>query len=1488
MLLTLLLYCPPVQRWAVGIATQYASEKTGMDISIEDVRLRFPIDISLNGVKAIQQNDSLPHVKDTIIDARDVLCDIQLRPLFKGKVEVDALLFDSVTLNTNGFVSDCRVKGKVRQLSVVSHGIDLKNDSVLINKARMTGADLDICLSDTAKEDTTKSETPWLVKVKNLDITKSRIKVHLPGDTLNITASIGSFGVRNGFFDLKSSEYRLASATLADSRLQYDNRFETKVKGLDYNHIDISRLNLSIADLMFRQEEKNYSLAMLVRDSHLYEKSGLTIKSLKGKIDLDTAAVHVNDLSLITPYSTIKGNIDFAFTTFDATNPGKTNACLDASLGKEDVMIFAAAYLPKDMKRLWPAQPSTIKGCIDGNMKRMEINDIAINIPTMLSGTLTCTLRNLDSTDRLAADAQLNLRATGNNGKVSGKLAYDMRGETYKAALDIQRLNLNRFLPGYGLGRLSGNIKVNGKGTDIYSKRTDIRATAKIHGFRYGQYNLSGASADMSLRNGIAHAEVHTPSEILNTDFVLDAQMMKGGVRGKISGDVRNIDLYALRLVDAPLSTSMTASLAIASDFDNNHAVKGTIYDFTLKDSADVHYAYHINLDALTRRDTTHVDIDCGDLVFKTDFSLGYKKLLNLGNALTNEIKSQISNRVIDEIALRSKFPTGRLYVKADKDNPIARLLGGIGYSFSSIYADMEMSPEKGINGDMQIDTLKTGKMQLDDIHLALQSEQEQTNYRLTVTNGKDNPQYSFKADMHGAMRPNSLTFLMALDDKNDKRGLEIGLTAMMTENGIRVTIDGDDAVLGYRKFKVNKDNYIAFNNDMRVSAKVQLQDNENTGIQIYTDDENATALQDVTVSISNLDLADIISVMPYMPDIKGVANGDYHIILNKEDMSISANMDIHQFMYEGYNLGNLSTEIVYMPQNDGSHHIDGMLYKDDAEVATVQGTYYFLNGGDRIDAEIDMKEMPLNLVNGFIPDQIIGLEGVAVGHLTIQGELDRPDVNGTADLSRALLVSVPYGVKLKMDSTPVTIEKSHVKFENFRFFDSRDQALTVNGTYNFADLGHMYADLRISAKNILVVDAKESRSSLAYGKAYINFLCSVKGEVDALKVRGGLEVLPTTDVYYILKDSPITTDNRLKDLVDFVDFSKEEQQTSKLPPVNGVSVDMNINIQEGSHITCWLNTNHSNYLEIIGNGSLRFLYQQEKMSMTGRYTISQGEMKYSLPVIPLKTFTISQDSYMEFTGDIMNPKLSITATEDVRANVNTAEANRVVDFQCGVVLSKTLNDMGLQFIISAPEDQSVTDQLNMMSIEERGKIAVTMLTTGMFLAGDNSSNITMNSALSNFLQSQINSITGSALRTLDLSVGLENSIREDGTIRTDYAFKFAKRFWNNRLSVSIGGKIATGHEADGKTASIFDNVEMQYRLHDTSNQYLRLFYKHDVYDHLEGYVDQFGAGYMYKRKFSNLYELFHPAASQMTGNRKNAVQPVDSTNVRKDSINAQ
>ena len=81
-----------------------------------------------------------------------------------------------------------------------------------------------------------------------------------------------------------------------------------------------------------------------------------------------------------------------------------------------------------------------------------------------------------------------------------------------------------------------------------------------------------------------------------------------------------------------------------------------------------------------------------------------------------------------------------------------------------------------------------------------------------------------------------------------------------------------------------------------------------------------------------------------------------------------------------------------------------------------------------------------------------------------------------------------------------------------------------------------------------------------------------------------------------------------------------------------------------GAHIMAYLNTDHSNYIDLMGGGTLRMSYSPEdNLRLTGRYTLSNGEMKYSLPVIPLKTFTIQDGSYVEFTGDMMNPTLNIT-----------------------------------------------------------------------------------------------------------------------------------------------------------------------------------------------------------------------------------------------------
>ena len=182
---------------------------------------------------------------------------------------------------------------------------------------------------------------------------------------------------------------------------------------------------------------------------------------------------------------------------------------------------------------------------------------------------------------------------------------------------------------------------------------------------------------------------------------------------------------------------------------------------------------------------------------------------------------------------------------------------------------------------------------------------------------------------------------------------------------------------------------------------------------------------------------------------------------------------------------------------------------------------------------------------------------------------------------------------------------------------------------------------------------------------------------------------------------------------------------------------------------------------------------------------------------------------------------------------------------------------MGLEFVVDATDDMIISGELASMSKEERGKVAVTMLTTGMYLADGNTSGFTMNGALSSFLQNEINNITGNALRSLNFSVGVDNATDATGNMHTDYSFKFAKRFWNNRLSISVGGKVSTGSEVEEQNQSFFNNVTFEYRLSPTSNKSLKLYYNRDAYDWLEGDVGEYGGGFLWRRKIEHFSDLF-------------------------------
>lgn len=1493
LLLAVAIYLPPIQNWAVQKVTAYASEKMGMEISVDHVCLVFPLDLGVDGVKIIQPNDSIPQKKDTIADLKRAVVDVRLFPLFAKRVEIDRLDIYDLKMNTANLVHEARVKGTLALLSLESHGIDLGKETLRLDMAMIDGARLNVALSDTVPPDTTESKNFWKINLDKLDVRNSDVTVHMPGDTLQVKAVLADVKAKQGFFDLYKGQYDLASIDWKKGEIKYDNNFQPRLKGLDANHIALSDIHLGIDSLHFCSPD----LSVVIRQCKMKEKSGIVLASLTGKAVMDSTRLHLHHIAMKTPTSDLQAEVALDLNVMDEKNPGQMNADISASLSKEDLLL-AMGDMPVAFRRQWPAHPLSVKAKMKGNMRHVDVSEAMMELPGAMKITakgkadyptdmekikadfhLDATTYNLAFVSTLlssdlqrmiaipsthaVADLKMDGKAVNvsfdvaeSRGKMVGKAYYNADTEAYTANIDAKSFQIQHYVKGMNLGGFTGKAELKGKGTDFFSPYSTLTAKAEVSDFKYDKWNLNNMSLVALLENGRARVNLTSRNDMIDGTVILDALMSRNPIRATLISELNYADLHRLQIAEAPLTIGGCAHIDIASDLKDYYMLQGTVGDVTVRSAEQTYRPDDMVIDLLTRRDTTHAVADCGDFHLRADVSGGYKYILGLSDRMAKEMARQWNDRVIDGDAFRKTLPKSKVFFTMGQENPVARGLKRYDFAVANMYADFITSPESGINGELHIDTLKTEGMKLDRFVAKVTSDETDIRYRLDIENDTNKPKYGFRATALGMFMPNAVSSDVVMTDLKGRKIISLSSVAEMEKEGIRLSFAKQKQIIGYKDFTVNDDNYVFLSKDMRVSADMVLRADDGTGMQIYTDDNNLEALQDVTFSLHRIDLGAILPAIPYMPKVSGIMDGDFHVIQTANDLSVSSSVEFQKLIYEDCPVGNISSEFVYIPMEDGTHHIDGILIKDGLEVANISGGYNPENEGT-IDLVMNLQKLPLDLANGFIPDQLIGLEGTGDGTITVKGSVAHPDVNGEVFLQDASLISVPYGVKMKFDDDPVRIVGSKLLLENFQMYANNNQPLLLMGDIDFGNTDHIAVNLRMRGNNMLVIDAKETRRSEAYGKAYVNFYGMLTGELAQLKMRGKLEVLPTTDLYYILRDSPITTDNRLKELVTFTDLDVEEHHADVPPSIDGLNMDLSVDVNDGAHITCWLNTNHTNYLDILGGGELRMRYISDEIRLTGRYTIYSGEMKYSLPVIPLKSFSISEGSYLEFTGDMMNPRLNITALEETRATVDINGVNQVVLFKCGVAITKTLQDMGLEFLIDAPENQTISDELQAKSIEERGKLAVTMLTTGMYLSENNTSAFTMNSALSAFLQSEINSIAGSALRTLDLSVGLENSTDETGHMHTDYAFKFAKRFWNNRLSISVGGKISTGPDVSGQNNSFFDNVELQYRTSDTSNQYLRLFYKRAVYDFLEGYVGQYGGGYMWKRKLQHFKDIF-------------------------------
>ena len=1467
-----LLYVPPIQNFLRNQAVSYASEATDMQIEVGRIRLKFPLKLSISDVSVMQETD-------TILNMDELDVKVQLMPLMKGQVEVDNVTLLNILLNTNGLIDGMQLKGKLGRLYLASHGVDIPEETAIVNVVELSDTQVELVLTEsTSEEDTTQSALPdWAVALERLKVSNLDFSMKMPDDSLALYARMGDLLLSNVKADLAQQSYSLQSLLLKGGKVNYDYGCAEPDSLLDFDHIHLDNLKLRLDSALY----SNRQVKALLKNFQMDERSGFSISSLKAQIVSDSTRIHVPQLELLTPNSNIRITANTNWEMVDTLTNGHLSARLHASIGPKDVLLLSGS-MPKEFKEAYPDTALVIKAGTEGNLSSMQLSGFRISLPGALDLKSTGNIYHItdsvkraadfniemktgdlnfltglagiephtslvvpDSMDLNAAivlkDSQLNaqLNLMEGNGKMDMEAEYHLISEAYKADVRVDNLHVNHFLPHDSIYNLSVSAQAQGKGIDFMSPAAKSQAKIQLKQLVYGKFQLSDIELDAELLHSVATAHFESNNPLVRMKADAEYNLSHNYPDGKVAVQLYDADLYSIAVIEKPFEKPLD-----------------------------------IQMEAEVRNRLVKAELKSGDLAFYLKSPFGLNTVLQQSEVFAKVLEKQIEARFLDHKALREALPTGGFGLNVGRDNPAAWYLEAMNITFDEMHLRFGATPDWGVNALARIQTLRYDTLQFDTVSLVLDQDTTRLRMKASVHNNAKNPQIEFLSNITAEVRDQNAEVLLEYQNKDKETGLLFGVNARPwtnargESNGFILTLIPDKPVIAYQPFEFEEmHNWAYLHKNMRVYANIFMQDPHGTALRLQSLPTDTVSLQNMDVELRKIPLDKVFTMFPYLPEISGELNAEAHYIQTEQSLQLATEIDFDQLAYEKKLVGDVGISATWLPGENQEQFIDAVIAHNGEEVVMANGMMMpDHNGEQKMDFDLDVENLPLTLANVFVPEELLQVKGNLDSHLNLKGGFDKPLLEGGIAFDSTSVYIPQADANFALDTREVRIERNKLLFDKYAIFASGKTPFNVTGEIDMKDLTSPMANLKLTAKNYTLLNAKRRRNSLVYGKVFVDVDAVARGPLDELLVRGNINLLNSTDVTYVLKDSPLTVEDRLSELVTFTSFNDTivEDKKKEMVSLGGLDAIMMIHIDPTVSVGVDLSNDRNNRIKLVGGGDLALqLTPQGDMSLTGRYTLSGGLLKFSpLPVIPTKEFAINKNSYVEWTGDVMDPKLNFKAINHVRTSVPVEDGNtRMVDFDVSVIVKNTLEDLNLEFGIDAPEDAYMQNKLISMGKDDRNIQAIGMLATGFYLGdmGKNDFDLSkkMGSALSSVVSSQINALAGN-LKGASFQFGMEDhDATEAGGKRTDYSFKYSQRFFNDRFQIVLGGKVSTGENATNEASSFIDNISLEYRLDASGTRYVRLFYDKNYDSVFEGEVTETGAGIVLRKRMNKLKELF-------------------------------
>lgn len=1494
LLLTMLLYVPAIQNWIVSSTQSEVAKVTGINLEIGNIHIGFPVKLKLENVRATDIK-----TKALVGEINLLTADISVLPLLRGgNLPISKILLQKASVDLPLSNDSIHVTGYIGSLSLNKLDFDLKTLSMDGGDLLLHDADvrIDILLDTIPKPDTPDS-TQMVITFNTAEVRNVSADLWLYPDTMQIAAYVSKGDIDNGEINLRDSYYQADRITMEVGMTALGEEMELlpmpwlgkvdgrKVRygGADDTRGDIRSLFFSVGD-------------------------GVVVGDASFKAEKDRDRLRVKDLDIRLAESMVKGYADLPFDEWIPDSIGHVDLRLFGELNPVEIKRFLGEMegLPEDTYQLDIDAAGTIESDIKYGISLKRDNVVDLKLKGIANGALSSHRKITANYNILAGEelkpvivhflnkgkpgtipawdipgglemkgsasysarevrTDIQVLNTNYRGSIVGNAFYRPGSQEYHADIRIRDFDLQGFLPSDTIGATSATINLEGRGTDIFSRRTQAILYLEIDSMSYRQHDLRNIMLLSQLQNNQFFAALNSDNEALKMTAQTDVFLRRDSVAGSINILVDTIIPSSLG-IDIPIlkAGKMELRSNIFSDLKENHNFNGEIENFILTTDKGIIKPQNTYLSANTSSTQMNAKVSSGDLSLEFDAQNGLNDFTNRVSKVIEEVKKSISDSIgqMNMAPWIEYYPNMEVSFAMGRNNLLRVYLDEHRLGAISTNIDLKTVQGEGLSGLGVISYLQVDTFKVDNIDLVLR--QDSAFFTAMATAHKEPFRNQKAFDIILSLSSNvkrSEAYLNWLD-ANQKEFLQMGMELFNQPSGdLTFGFTPDPIILAYNKFNVLEDDYITLpeSDRSKIMANVMLSTDQGAKITINDIPDNRGHL--IRANITDLPLSQLDGI-EFIPNLSGLLNltADW-LQLPDEESKYFADLEVKDFLFNKRPIGTLQAKATVEKDKSGSNLVANIL-SNNQEVVWAKGFAPTSKEGPRFEAKI--KELPLNKANPFLPEKYAELNGLLFGELRNYDTSQDIKVaatqklNGQLTLQEATLYMPFANETYRMDNKPILVVENNVVMDKYDLIASNGR-LTMDGNLSLAN--NMPINLRIVGKDVLLLNSKQTKETMLFGRINSDANLSLSGPLSAFTLTGNISLKGDTDVTYQSQDGDLKTRNGYQNLVEFTDFTdtlfvKKKNAVDSLS-LGGMDIRMAVHIDPSAQVNAILDS--SNRASLKGGGDFTLsMPPYGAMTLNGTYNIREGDIQLSFPPLT-RRFNIRPGSRVAWNGILMEPDIDVRATSMVRSSVTLpGELARQVEFLVSVIAENRLDDLKLRFETQAPQDATMRNTLSGLSQEEQNRQSIMLLTTGHYFGGGGVSNgrgFDVNSTIASMFASQLNSLAGEALDA-EINLGITDGTNAYGQ-GTNYSYSITKRFMNNRISVQMGGRMVTGAAAAGMQQSFIDNMSLDYQLDQAGTHYLRLFHNKNYENILDGEVIETGIGYAIRRKLNRLSELF-------------------------------